>query len=59
MAKKDKKKIFILDFVKNVKGLSREDELQDSYGWIQKDKVVKSKKQYTRKLKNKFDYESF
>lgn len=42
-----------LDILKKVKQLLRNNELSISNGFIQKHKVFKSKKQYTRKLKHK------
>ena len=42
-----------LDILKKVKKLLRENENSLSNGFIQKHKVFKSKKQYSRKLKHK------
>ena len=48
MKKTDKHKKSVLDRVKHEKNLSRNDELENSYGWTSTDKVFKNKKKYTK-----------
>lgn len=56
MKKMDSHKKHVLDLVKHEKSLSRNDELKNSYGWTQKDRMFKNKTKYTRKFKHKVSY---
>ena len=47
------KKQNILEIIKYERNLSRNDELENSFGWSSKDKVFKNKRKYTRKAKHK------
>ena len=49
MKKKDTNK----DILKVIKKKLRDDELEDEEGWKQINKIQKSKKAYTRKIKHK------
>ena len=53
---KKKKANFLLDYIKAVKKGNREAELGSGFKSV--DKVVKSKKQYTRKAKHKANDDS-
>ena len=48
-----KKKDINKDILKVIKKKLRDDELEDEEGWKQTNKIQKSKKVYTRKIKHK------
>jgi hypothetical protein len=54
-----KKKFTYKDYIKANRKGSRDGELLDSTGWIQKHKIHKSMKDYKRKKLNIYNYEEY
>lgn len=48
-----KNKITVADYIKTIKKVDREIELESSGGWVAKTKIHKSKKVYNRKMNKK------